>query len=355
MLARGMVTTSAAMEVVRALPHRGIDIARVLASSALSSDLLKDETQMIPLAAFTSLLEAAASEAADPTLGLELGRGFRLSALGPITALVEASQTFGHACFKFAEYFDVIQTNTRLNVRSSDRLTRWSYSIVDPAVRFRKQDAVFSIAMQYKMLKDLAGTRWAPCHVELAFSPDGDLAEYARSFPCPVRFGARESAIVFQSSLLNLHLHSADLRTYRRLDGELATASREHSAALSFSDSVEDWLMASLTRRSSGSIVDAAAAFGMSLRSFQRLLAEYDVTFLGVRNKIRIKLARLMLAETEMAVTSIALQLGYSETSAFCRWFKDQVGIAPSRYRAMPSPAGRLEPETRSAIANSVP
>ncbi|HEY0125398.1 MAG TPA: AraC family transcriptional regulator [Rhizobium sp.] len=77
----------------------------------------------------------------------------------------------------------------------------------------------------------------------------------------------------------------------------------------------------------------AASDFGMSLRSFQRNLAEHGVNYLDVKNKVRRQIAKCMLSETSLPVTTIAFYLGYSETSAFSRAFKQQAGISPLDYR----------------------
>lgn len=336
MLARSMVTAAAAMEVVKAFPRHGVDTARVLGTSALSGGFLRDENRMIPLAAFTALLETAAFDATDPVLGLQLGRDFSVPSLGPICVLTQSADTLGSACLGFTEYFSLIQTNTRVTLTSSGGMTRWTYGIIDPAVRCRTQDAAFTIAMQHKMLESLTGPHWAPSSIELPSRPDGDLADYARFFPCPVHFGGGESAIVFPTALLDLTLRSRDPHVQRRVKDELAAASRQQNATLSFIDSVEDWLASSYAEASPVKIEEASASFGMSLRSFQRVIGDSGMTFRDVRNKVRARLARSMLTETSMTITTIALQLGYSESSAFSRGFKMQVGVAPLQYRSSP-------------------
>jgi AraC-like DNA-binding protein len=77
----------------------------------------------------------------------------------------------------------------------------------------------------------------------------------------------------------------------------------------------------------------AASDFGMSLRSFQRRLAELNINYLELRNEVRCQLAKRLLGMTSMPITSIALYLGYSETSAFCRHFKNMCGVSPSHFR----------------------
>ena len=69
------------------------------------------------------------------------------------------------------------------------------------------------------------------------------------------------------------------------------------------------------------------------MRTFQRRLAECGVNFLDIRNKVRVQIAKCMLVATDIPLTTIGLQLGYSEPSAFSRNFRSQVGETPADYR----------------------
>ncbi len=101
---------------------------------------------------------------------------------------------------------------------------------------------------------------------------------------------------------------------------------------LSFATRIEDWL-GSAPFGTTG-IRQAARAFGRSPRSFQRELADLGLTYADIRDAARCSAAKRLLAQTTSSITDIALEIGYSELSAFSRSFKRQVGLGPSRYRA---------------------
>jgi AraC-like DNA-binding protein len=71
----------------------------------------------------------------------------------------------------------------------------------------------------------------------------------------------------------------------------------------------------------------------MSLRSFQRKLRENEINYRELRNNILSKIGKCLLNSTSMSVTSIALYLGYSETSSFSRYFKHINGLSPLQFR----------------------
>lgn len=295
--------------------------------------MLRDPQGMLPLVAFTSMLEAAACEFGNSTLGLELGKECRLSSIGPVSRLVQTARTVGDALDKFSRYFGSIQTDTQSTLSVSNGQARLAYVISDNAVRFRVQDAGFTLALEYSMLASFLGADWHPSCVEFEHAVGDDLPFYRQQFDCPLRFEKRENALIFPARLLDKPLRDADENLHARLEADLAETMEFRTRQLDFIASIEAWMASSLCRSDVTDIEAAAVDFGMSERSFQRKLATYDVSYLDIRNRVRSRIARCMLAESNLPVTSVALHLGYSETSAFSRGFKLQTGESPGEFR----------------------
>jgi AraC-like DNA-binding protein len=76
-----------------------------------------------------------------------------------------------------------------------------------------------------------------------------------------------------------------------------------------------------------------AARMGMSVSTIKRRLASRGITFNDLRLELTGKLARQMLASTQMPVGDVALELGYSGPSAFNRAFRQMTGVTPRDYR----------------------
>lgn len=75
-----------------------------------------------------------------------------------------------------------------------------------------------------------------------------------------------------------------------------------------------------------------AAVIGMSPRTLaRRYLAETGMTLGAWRQRARLMRAQEMLAEGA-AVTTVALELGYDNVSAFIAMFKRELGATPGRY-----------------------
>jgi transcriptional regulator GlxA family with amidase domain len=66
------------------------------------------------------------------------------------------------------------------------------------------------------------------------------------------------------------------------------------------------------------------------IRRFQAALNQSPLRYLQT---LRIETARGLLEAGDLNVERIALQVGYNDTSSFCRLFREKVGISPGTYR----------------------
>ncbi len=82
------------------------------------------------------------------------------------------------------------------------------------------------------------------------------------------------------------------------------------------------------------SVDDLAQYAGISrsecFRCFKRLAGKTPVTYI---NEYRLAYAAKLLSSTDMTVTSICTECGFSDPSYFCRLFKASYGVSPLSYR----------------------
>lgn len=334
MQASGTIAPQATTLLLDALASKGQEPESVLARVGLTRASLAERRGSTPLATFTTILEAAARERGDAAFGLKLGRIYNLPALGSIATVFLTSPTLGYALSKFTGYFASLQSNTEARLDVSGDLARLSYSISDPTVRLRKQDADFTLALEYKMLADIVGPKRAIVRVEFEHDCSHDVEPYRAHFQCAVEPRHARNAIYFPAVYLEHGVPGADPRMNACAERELRETQSALRNDLDLATAIQAWMGAALARSLDADIEHAAADFGVSLRTFQRRLAEAGLNFLDIRNRLRVQIAKRMLVATDIPLTAIALQLGYSEASAFSRNFKAQVGETPAEYRA---------------------
>jgi AraC-like DNA-binding protein len=76
-----------------------------------------------------------------------------------------------------------------------------------------------------------------------------------------------------------------------------------------------------------------AVELNSSVRSVQRKLASYNLSYQTLLNSVREQLARRYLTRTNLSLAELALLLGYSDQSAFTRSFKGWTDNSPGDFR----------------------
>ena len=88
------------------------------------------------------------------------------------------------------------------------------------------------------------------------------------------------------------------------------------------------------TRRAEWLSIDRAATLaGISVRTFQRRLAEEDSVFSDLIDEVRVQIAVEMLKNTEASLVEIASEIGYSRVTNFIRAFRRRTGKTPAEFR----------------------
>jgi AraC-like DNA-binding protein len=82
------------------------------------------------------------------------------------------------------------------------------------------------------------------------------------------------------------------------------------------------------------SAVRVARSLGMDQRTLNRHLAQSGKTYSSILNSVRAELAKRYITRGDMRLTDVATELGFSELSAFSRWFRRQFGMNPMKWSA---------------------
>jgi AraC-like DNA-binding protein len=91
-----------------------------------------------------------------------------------------------------------------------------------------------------------------------------------------------------------------------------------------------------LRQRLPGEVPDfdtLAAELNMTAATLRRRLHEEGATYQGIKDQLRRDLAISYLSDSDRSVVDIALELGFSERSAFHRAFQKWTGASPGEFR----------------------
>jgi len=161
--------------------------------------------------------------------------------------------------------------------------------------------------------------------------PD-DIEPHNRLFQCPIEFDSPAAEIIFDRSLLESPVITADPNLVAILDQHV-----KESLAKIPGRSLSHQVRAFLSSRLPGTpptLDETARDLGMSMRTIQRRLSEEDTSHKQLLRQIRHELALRYLKERSVAISEVAFLLGFSEPSAFYRAFRRWTGMTPVEYRA---------------------
>ena len=116
------------------------------------------------------------------------------------------------------------------------------------------------------------------------------------------------------------------------LDQASQAAIERLKPASSASKKIRHWVIDRL-QQGAPSIEEAASFMNMSARNLQRRLAEEGTNLASIVDEIRQSEATRRLKQSQDSLTAIALDLGFSDASAFSRACKRWFGKSPSELR----------------------
>ncbi len=171
-----------------------------------------------------------------------------------------------------------------------------------------------------------------------------DVAPIAAAIPLPVVPGELPedlSEIPFETASSRIGLSfSRTLLTRKLIDEKCPTNEAEDGQYSALSEVNFDIVACSIrhaigTARTERLASRLANSFGMSLRSYQRHLKRLGTSHGELLADARLSIARDLLTQAHYSVTEIAFELGYRHPGDFTRFFKQRVGLSPSKFRSL--------------------
>jgi AraC-like DNA-binding protein len=245
-----------------------------------------------------------------------------------------SSTTFGEALKIVQRYMHVLNEAVEVDMELSSEAVRLRFDFIAPTALDLRQAIEFGVANLVRSLRFLVGTRLRPAEVTFIHLRKHELTKFERFFSSRVRFGAQENSVVFSRRQLALPIGTADPRLLRILTryGDEVLAVHAHESP-DLRHQVEKIIMKRLSRGDAGTPT-VAHDLGMSARTLARRLSELGTTFAQILDELRHVLALSHLCDDRLALSEIALLLGYSDLSAFNHAFRRWTGTTPGHWRS---------------------
>ena len=151
-------------------------------------------------------------------------------------------------------------------------------------------------------------------------------------FHCPLAFDAEHHSVTFSAR----HLEAQVIRSERELAAFLPIAPyhlviKPFASDISVTTRIQQMLGEDLLEPPCFEAL--TGMLNMSARTLRRRLEKEGTSFQRIKDNTRRDAAITLLSGTRLPIAEIAVQVGFSDPSAFHRSFKKWTGLAPGEYR----------------------
>ncbi|MFT3808837.1 MAG: AraC family transcriptional regulator [Micropepsaceae bacterium] len=314
---------------------RGAERQALLNASEVSEADIAEQDLRVPLARYIALMRAGKQLSGDPALGLHFGETMRLDEISVVGLIGFAAATMEDALMQLNRYGRLVIEFEGAEEGDRFRLVRESGALW--VVDARRNPNVFPELTEATFARMVAGTRQfgeTPLvrAIEVTHDAPAHAAEYERVFRAPVTFGARRNAMSIDPAWLATPIAT----TPRYVFGIFSERAEALLAVLDGAKTLRgriERLLLPILHTGTANMETVAKDLGASRQTvFRRLRAE-NVTFAGILDDLRYRLAVDYLASRKVSVNETAYLLGFSDPAAFSRAFKRWTGQSPGALR----------------------
>jgi len=316
-------------EVARA---GGLDPARMLLDAGLRSSVEREPDLMIPVERVGQLLQASAIMSGNESFGLCMAESRMLSNLGAVGMLIRDQKTLHDSLDVLMRYQVLLNGSLSLMIE-----THADVVVIREEVKPGKpqqptrQRIELALGVMLRLMRQFLGADWQPRRVCFGHPAPRDVSVHHRLFGNCVEFDSDFNCIVCAKTDLDARNPSADPAMVRYAQQLLDASAKPQRPTM-----LEDVRRTTLLLLPSGhcTVERLAEHLGVACRTVQRGLAEQGQSFSSMVNEIRKELATRYVIESDRPLTEVAMLLGFSEPSAFSRWYHAQFGCSAKESRA---------------------
>lgn len=316
------------LEFIRA---REIDPFPLLRSVGLQAADLLIPHQWIALDAAAQLLELSADATELEDIGIRLAENRKFTNLGPISVAAQGQPTVRDVLMVLHKYQHIRSDAIDLRVTEVEGIAKVSTEFTITSVDQPKQFPEMTIWALIRLIRIVAGQTWRPFSICFTHDAPTGHTVHARVLGNSVKFGHTFNGFVFDAADLEIpnRLYDPLFRSFAMDYVDTITSPRPVDDLDRIRELIETTLP---TRRCS--IQQVAKTLGVNRITVYRLLARNGTSFSEMVNTTRLALAQRYVSQKTRTLTDTSRLLGFSELSAFSRWFRSEFGKSPSVWRS---------------------
>jgi len=331
------VRTSLIAPALAVVAASGGDAAALQRAFNLPSDATTRAATVMPVMALQAFMDAAASMAKAPSLGIDLAEQSPRGSYGLAEFVSLSAPTVRGACRRLARYIELATETVQAVFREDDQGATIEQRLPDGHRGMGRHGNEYHACLFMLHLRRATGVDVVPANATFDHAPPLEVARLMAALGTRnVAFGCKATGIRLSNAVLDLPLRSADDALSQLLEEQAELALAARVPARGFVERVRRAVREGL-KREAPTLESHARALRMSPRTLQRKLCDENYTFQQLVDSVRTELARSHLSDGKLSLTEIAFALGYTSPNAFMRACKRWTGSTPTQLRRVRS------------------
>jgi AraC-like DNA-binding protein len=319
---------AAALQSVRG---RDLNADELLAGVGLSSSLLQVPQARVSAKHYGALWRSIAVALDDEFFGQD-SRRMKAGSFAMLCHSVLSCKTLGQALDRSLRFYALILDDIRGTAERNGKEARIVLHERATAAGCRVFAHELLLMLLYGVSCWLVGRRIPILRAEFSYSEPAHSAEYRLMYCADLRFDRPNTLIAFEASYLDLPV----VQNERTAKEFLRTAPENILLKYKNGSSLSARVRRRLRQVLPGAVPDfeaLAEELGMTPATMRRRLHEEGESYQSIKDQLRRDLAIGYLCHSSRSVMDIALELGFSERSAFHRAFRKWTGASPAEFR----------------------
>ena len=319
---------AAALQSVR---DRGLNADEMLSNVGLASSLLQVPQARVSAKHYGALWRNIALALDDEFFGQD-SRRMKSGSFAMLCHAAVACKTLGQALERSLRFYSLILddiSGTLVREATEARIVLHE-RVAGAGQRVFAHELL--LLMLYGVSCWLVGRRIPILRAEYSFPEPAHSAEYRLMYCADLRFERPNTAIAFEAGYLDLPVQQNE----RSIKEFLRTAPESILLKYKNGSSLSARVRRRLRQFEPGEVPDfedLAGELNLAPATMRRRLHEEGTSYQSIKDQLRRDLAIGYLSHTDRSVMEIALELGFSERSAFHRAFRKWTGASPGEFR----------------------
>jgi len=335
------VPTRFVRTLLRMVGEKGYDFSIVLNDAGLDFDPLDEGSTAyrpeISAMQYSRVYQSVLSLLQDETFGTTKSELVAPGAFRMMCYCIISCDNLGQAIQRASEFYRTFFDEcSQLYANFSDQYARVGYRTMVREGRPRVEAAdAYGLSLWHRFFGWLCGRSIELKRVDFTGDSPERLKKYEELFGCPLYFNQANDLLYFDSACLSWPI----VHTEHSLREFLRTA--PYQLLLMENDPGGDNLSAQVKAMIGHDFSEGfpgfetiSRALNMSAPTLRRRLKREGTTFQQLKDEARCEAAMLCLDRPDLSINDVALQMGFTDPSAFHRSFKKWTSQTPGQFRA---------------------